>query len=90
MANDNEGLLFADGFDEAILGIARQFTSMEAVAYDREKCIEILCKAGPGMAREEAEEFFQFNTEGAWVGPHTPVFVEMMTKEQIDEYAEEV
>ena len=36
-------LLFADGFDEAIIGIAQQFNTI-CVAYDRDKCIKILMK----------------------------------------------
>ena len=65
-------LLFADGFDEAIIGIARQFSSQEFVAYDRAKCIEILMR---DMTEDEAEEYFEFNVIGAWVGPGTPVGV---------------
>ncbi len=40
--------------------------------YDREKCLEILCKRD-GVTYEEAEECFSFNTEGAWLGPNTPL-----------------
>lgn len=68
-----EGALFADGFDDAILGIAERADGMRVVAYDRQRCIEILMK---DMTREEAEEFFEFNTIGAWVGDMTPVFVD--------------
>jgi hypothetical protein len=28
------------------------------------------------MDEEEAEEYFQFNVEGAWVGKNTPIFLE--------------
>jgi hypothetical protein len=28
-----------------------------------------------GMDEEEAEEFFSFNTLGAWVGENTPLFL---------------
>jgi len=44
------------------------------VVYDRERCIEILM-ARDGMSEDEAEEFFCFNTEGAWVGDYTPVWL---------------
>jgi hypothetical protein len=27
-----------------------------------------------GMSQEEAEEYFSFNVEGAWVGENTPLF----------------
>ena len=59
-------------FDRAIVGIASRI-NMLVVAYDRALCIE--CLMGDGMDEGEAEEFFEFNTAGAWVGPGTPVFI---------------
>jgi hypothetical protein len=35
--------------------------------------IDILAR---DMPREDAEEFFEFNTIGAWMGDATPVFVD--------------
>ena len=46
------------------------------VAYDRTRCIEILAALSTGMTRDEAEEYFEFNTAGAWVGHMTPIFVD--------------
>jgi hypothetical protein len=60
-------------FDEAILGIAERFGMDPVVCYDRTRCIDILAR---DMPREEAEEFFEFNTIGAWMGDATPVFVD--------------
>ncbi len=37
------------------------------------------------MTEEEAVEYLEFNTVGAWVGEQTPVFVYPMTMEEIDE-----
>ena len=70
---EDENILLADGFEDAFVGIGRQFGKPFAV-YDRFKCIEILIKEG--MSEEEAEEYFQYNTEGAWVGDQTPIFLE--------------
>lgn len=67
----DEKILLADGFEDAFIGIARQFNVPFAV-YDRSKCIEILCK---DMSWEDAEEHFQFNVEGAYVGENTPAFM---------------
>ena len=67
--------LFADGFDECIIGIARRACKEPLVAYDREKCIQTLVDRD-GMSREDAEEFFEFNTIGAWVGEGTPIFID--------------
>jgi hypothetical protein len=33
------------------------------------------------MDREDAEEFFEFNTIGAWMGDLTPVFVDTRAAE---------
>jgi len=65
--------LLADGFEDAILGIVERVGQPAIVIYDREKCIEILMADGTG--RDEAEEYFEFNTSGAWVGNATPGFL---------------
>jgi hypothetical protein len=41
--------------------------------YDVQKCIANLM--AKGMTEDEANEFFEFNTEGTWVGDGTPVFL---------------
>jgi hypothetical protein len=67
-------VMLADGFDAACIGLAAGVTATRLV-YDRRKCLEIL-KDRDGMTEEEAEEFFSFNVEGAYVGESTPVFFE--------------
>jgi len=67
-------MLLADGFEEAIRGTAYRCAFGPVVAYDRGKCIRILMDRD-GMAWEEAEEFFSFNVEGAYVGERSPVYV---------------
>ena len=71
---DNE-ILLADGFEDAYMGLARQFTKTPLAIYDRNKCIDILVNRD-GMSEEEAEEYFQYNVEGAWVGENTPMFLQ--------------
>lgn len=66
--------LTADGFDEAIIGVACGCGRPNAVIYDLDKCIEILMKRD-GMTSDEAREFLDFNTFGGYVGEHTPVFL---------------
>lgn len=80
-------IMLADGFEEAIVGIGQQFTR-QFVVYDRSKCIEILMYRD-GMTEEEAEEYFEFNVVGAWVGEGTPVFVRQMVPEDALEHAQE-
>lgn len=69
-----EALLFADGLDAAIIGFAWR-GGVAIVAYDTQSVIDILRKRD-GMTREEAEEFFDYNIQGAWIGEATPIFVD--------------
>lgn len=69
----NPDMLFADGFDEALLGLALRSGGLCVAAYDRSRCIDILAR---DMPREEAEEYFEFNVIGAWVGDNTPIFID--------------
>ena len=69
----DEDLLFADGFDDAILGTASGFDSGRVV-YDANKMVSILVQE-EGFTEEEAREFLEFNTFGSYVGERTPVYV---------------
>jgi hypothetical protein len=60
-------------FDAAIIGVAERAGGLSVVAYDRTAVIDILER---DMPRDEAEEFFEFNTIGAWMGECTPVFID--------------
>ena len=66
-----DDILLADGFEEAFIGVGKSFAGEPSAVYDRGQCLEILARE---MTYEEAEECFQFNTEGAYMGPHTPIF----------------
>ena len=71
IADINSEALFADGFDDAIIGYdALGFR----VVYDYDKCSDILIKRD-GMTKHEAHEFMEFNVVGAFVGDFTPLFV---------------
>jgi hypothetical protein len=73
-------VLVADGFDDAIIGHAYTPGRGDYVVYDAEKCIEILM--AQGMDEDTAREYFEFNTEGAWVGEGTPVFMWRIPEEE--------
>ena len=77
----------ADGFDKAVIGIAERCGDLEQViAYDAEKCIDILM--AQGMDEGDAIEFFNFNVAGAYVGPRTTVFIFKHSLEDIESYYE--
>ena len=78
----NEEALLADGFEEAFLGICDRFGQPPLLAYDREKCLDILMQqfqedneVDQSQLYEEAIEFFEYNVIGAWMGENTPVFL---------------
>jgi hypothetical protein len=74
--NEVEGtflLLEPASMDAAIVGLVSGFGKEPVVCYDRDKVIEILMQ--DGMDEEEAEEFFSFNIEGAYMGAETPMFI---------------
>lgn len=65
---DTEEFIIADGFDEAVIGFCEQ--SMRLI-YSVNKCLAILQK---DMNEEDANEYFWFNVQGAYVGEKTPIW----------------
>jgi hypothetical protein len=97
VAEVNEEALFADGFDDALIGYVQRFSQPPLALYDREKCIQILMaqhecsdecdtlmpERGPCQyAYEEAVEYFEYNTMGAWMGGNTPAFATILHKDE--------
>lgn len=81
----NAEALTADGFDDCILGVVERYGIEPVVLYDRDKYIEALM--GQGMTHVEAEEWFEFNVIGAWVGDGTPAFATLFRPEKEEEGA---
>ena len=75
---DDASMIQADGLYEALIGkmtISRwEDTPRPVLVYSVEKILNILMTRD-GMSYEEAVEFFEFNIEGAYMGPLTPVYV---------------
>lgn len=65
---DEEDILKADGFDNAIIGFCE---NSKRLIYSAKKCVEILELE---MNEEEAEEYFWFNLQGAYMGEKTPIW----------------
>ena len=70
----NPDALFADGFEDAVLGYTLNHHHAHVVVYDWEKCVAILMERD-GMDEHEAIEFIEFNTLSAYVGESGPLFV---------------
>ena len=75
-------MLIADGFDDAIIGVSERFGRSPIVAYDKDKCIQVLMDRD-GMDYEDAIEFFNFNVIGAWVGKGTPEFITVKDSDEV-------
>ena len=73
----NEEALLANGFEAALIGYVEIFSKTIAL-YDKAKCLKILQRQG--MSEDEASEFFEFNTQGAWMGEGTPAFATILRK----------
>tara|TARA_Y100000310_G_C20504834_1_gene725888 strand:- start:287 stop:640 length:354 start_codon:yes stop_codon:yes gene_type:complete len=71
-----EEALGADGYDDCVVGLAYQHT-LPLIVYSKRKIIERLM-ASDDISRADAEEFFDFNIGGAYVGAGTPLFLEDM------------
>ena len=66
-------MMKADGFDEAIIGVGRQFDKPDRLIYDYDKCLAILM-LDQDFTEEEAIEWMEYNVVGAYVGEGTPIF----------------
>lgn len=73
LSEEGDELVFADGYDSAIIGIGQR-DGVEIVVYDSAAVIRILCRRD-GMTLMEAQDFFEFNVLGAWIGEKTPLFL---------------
>ena len=69
--SDEPEPLKADGLDAAIIGSEYH---TQRIVYSIERILVILMERD-GMTMEEAQEFFDFNIGGAFVGEMTPLYV---------------
>ena len=84
----NDDLLFADSFDNAIIGVAVGNDSGRVV-YDAKQMVDILVQE-ENFTKETAWEFLEFNTFCAYVGERTPIYVNLemrdSSKEELAEH----
>ncbi len=68
-----DDLLFADGFDSAIIGVSCGSDSGRVV-YNYDKMVEA-CMKEAGMTYEDSVEWIEYNTLSAYVGKQTPIYI---------------
>jgi len=71
VADINPDALFADGFDDAVIGIDSKDLR---VVYDYDKMVSILMKQG--MDELTANEHLEYNVVGAYMGEMTPIYID--------------
>ena len=59
--------------EEAFVGVVMRMGQPDIMCYNYDKVIDIYIEGG--MTREEAIDYFYFNTIGAWCGETTPCFI---------------
>lgn len=74
--NPQSEALFADQFDDAIVGVQLEW---ERVIYDKGRMVEILSREG--LTDLEAIEYLEYNVWGAYLGLHTPIYIDVVTNE---------
>jgi hypothetical protein len=76
---ENEALLLEprDEYDACIVGIGFRFSAGPLAVYSIRAVLKVM--EGWGMDETEAEEFFNFNTLGAWMGDGTPIFIYLLS-----------
>jgi hypothetical protein len=75
--------LFADGFDDAIMGVDLN-SDVPRVVYSVEKMVFILMRRDD-MSEEEATEYLDFNVFQAYLGEGTPIYMNQMSGNEIKE-----
>jgi len=83
-------MLKANGFDDCIIGFAEVWDGKERVCrvvYNASEMFQKLM-AQDGMSAEEAQEYFDFNIDGAYVGKETPIYMWPGDNELVEEFAE--
>jgi hypothetical protein len=76
-------LLKLDGFDDCYLGISESYGEQPALIYDYNQIIEQLKQEG--MSEEEAQEFYEFNIIGSYIGEKMPIFLIRVPLQDLNE-----
>lgn len=82
LSDDIPELLVMDGHDNAIVGWCVA-DGTERLVYDSAVIRQNLVIQG--MSWEEADEFYQFNIECAYLGPRTPLILQRLDEEESED-----
>ena len=74
--SEGEALLMEprDQYDSCLIGVGYRFHDGPLAVYDMDRVLSVLREE---MNEEDAQEWFEYNTLGAWMGNGTPIFVRL-------------
>ena len=74
--SEGEALLMEprDQYDSCLIGVGYRFHDGPLAVYDIDRVLSVLVEE---MSEGDAQEWFEYNTLGAWVGEGTPIFVRL-------------
>jgi hypothetical protein len=70
----DQDALYPTTHEDAIVGVVERFGMGPVIVLDKRKIIRTLMQRD-GMTEEQAQEFFEFNIIGAWMGEGTPAYM---------------
>ena len=79
---ENEACLLEprDEYDDCVIGIGYRCSAGPLAVYSIPKVLKVM--QGWGMDDQEAQEFFEYNTIGAWMGDGTPIFIHLFEEDE--------
>lgn len=80
-AQDNDLAVAAMlGFNDCVAGVVSRFGQEPILCYDLQRVLAKLVEQG--MTEIEAQEWYDTNMLGAWVGDGTPCFIEILERDE--------
>lgn len=79
--NKDRELIKIDGHDSAYIGLGLSFGEPDRLVYNIDQIIQNL--QDQGMTYEEAQEYFDYNILGAYLGEKMPVYVTNVALEEL-------
>ncbi len=84
MAKEQKQIMLVMGLDRAFIGLTREWSGHVRAVYDYDKAVKHFMRRDK-MTEEEATEHMEFNVVGAYVGEATPLWVNRMRIDMIEE-----
>ena len=84
MAKEQRQIMICTGLDRAFIGLTREWSGHVRAVYDYDKAVKHFMRRD-NLTLEEATEHMEFNVVGAYVGEATPLWVNRMRIDMIEE-----